>query len=488
MAAMQLTLTTCHAALLARDARFDGRFYVGVSSTGIYCRPVCPARTPLLKNCDFFAHAAAAERAGFRPCLRCRPELAPGTSSVDACDQIAAQAATLIDAGALDSGSLDALAARLGVSSRHLRRVVAEAYGASPVELALTRRLHSAKALLTDTALPVAVIAQAAGFGSQRRLNAAFIERYGLAPGALRKRAAPDNVATVDEHFLLKLAYRPPLAWPQLLAFLSGRGAVGVEAAVAGSYCRTVSIAGHKGWIAASPDLARAQMRVQVSASLLPVLPQLQKRLRQTLDLDAHPQAVAAHLGSDSRLAPIVAAIPGLRVPGAFDGFELGLRAVLGQQVTVKAATTIFGRFASAFGEAISTPYAALTHLSPTAARVAAASQAQVIALGLTGRRAETVLALARACAEGRIALEAGSDIAATTAGLQALPGIGPWTSQYIAMRALRDPDALPTGDLALLKAVGTSNHKILANESESWRPWRAYAALYLWNAAAAGG
>lgn len=485
---MELSLATCHAALGARDARFDGRFFVGVSSTGIYCRPVCPARLPKIAHCDFFAHAAAAERAGFRPCLRCRPELAPGLASMDAPDRIAAQAAARIEAGALDAGSLDELASALGVSSRHLRRVVADAYGASPVELALTRRLHSAKALLTDTRLPVAVVAQAAGFGSQRRLNAAFLQRYGFAPGALRKGAQTEADHSTEDFFTLRLAYRPPLAWPQLLGFLSGRGAAGVEAAVGNRYCRTVRLGGRKGWIAAAPDLARAQMLVQVSNSLLPVLPALRQRLRQTLDLDAHPRAVAEHLASDARLAPSVERLPGLRVPGAFDGFELGLRAVLGQQVSVKAATTLFGRFANAFGERMATPFAALTHLAPTAEPIAQASVQQVIALGLTGRRAETVLALARACADGQLNLSPLSDPQSTVEALLALPGIGPWTAQYIAMRALRDPDAMPTGDLALLKAVGTRNHRELEACSAAWRPWRAYAALYFWNAAAAGG
>ena len=483
---MQLSLATCHAALAARDPRFDGRFYVAVKTTGIYCRPVCPARTPKLENCDFFAHAAAAERAGFRPCLRCRPELAPGHAGMDAPDRLAALAASHIEAGALDEQNLEDLAETLATSSRHLRRVVEAAFGASPVELALTRRLHSAKQLLTDTTLPMAVVAQAAGFGSQRRLNDAFQTRYGLAPTALRKRALP--AVAEDSSFTLKLAYRPPLAWPQLLGFLAGRGAAGVEAAVEGRYCRTVRLGAHTGWIAAAPDEQRAQMRVQVSESLLPALPQLRLRLRQTLDLDAHPQAVAAQLSTAPLLADVVQKIPGLRVAGAFDGFELALRAVLGQQVTVKAATTLFGRFAAAYGEPIATPFAALTHLAPTAEKVAEASHQQIINLGLTSKRAATVLAVAQAVAEGRITLEAGSPIAVTRAALEALPGIGPWTSNYIAMRALRDPDAFPAGDLALLKAAHTTKPKELEALSQAWRPWRAYASLYLWAALAAGG
>jgi len=482
---MALDFDTCYDALKARDARFDGRFFVAVRSTNIYCRPVCPARTPLKRNVDFFIHAAAAERAGFRPCLRCRPELAPGLAPMDAPDRIAQLAAQRIEAGALDEGNAEALAASLQLSSRQLRRVVEASFGVTPVELAQTRRLLLAKQLLTDTRLPMAAIAQAAGFGSVRRFNHLFSTRYGLAPSRLRQRGGDE---VLGESFQIRLPYRPPLAWAHLLGFLTGRGAVGVEATDGGRYLRTVALAGQQGWLTAEPLREGAAMQVTLSASLLPVLPQVLARLRRTLDLDANAAVIDAHLGHDARLAPLVQATPGLRVPGAFDGFELALRAILGQQVTVKAATTLFGRFARRFGVEIATPHAALTHLAPRAEVIAQAAPQQLIDLGLTTRRAETISRMAQAVASGAISLEPGPDPEAVMAAMQQLPGIGPWTAHYIAMRALRHPDAWPDGDLGLLHALKLTSHRELRAAAEPWRPWRSYAALHLWNAAAQGG
>lgn len=482
---MELDLDHCYEALKARDARFDGRFFVGVSSTGIYCRPVCPARTPSKANVDFYPHAAAAERAGFRPCLRCRPELAPGLAPMDAPDRIAQLAAARIEAGALDEGSTEQLAAALGLSSRQLRRVVEARFGVTPVELAQTRRLLLAKQLLTDTRLPMAVVAQAAGFGSVRRFNHLFAGRYGLVPGRLRRGDAEEALA---ESFQLRLSYRAPLAWTQLLRFLAGRGAVGVEAADGVRYLRTVAIGRHQGWLAAEPLKGQTTLQVTLSASLLPVLPQVLARLRRTLDLDANVLVIDAHLACDPRLAAQVKATPGLRVPGAFDGFELALRAILGQQVTVKAATTLFGRFARTFGTPIATPHLALSHLAPRAETVAQASRQQLIDLGLTSRRAETVQRMAEAVASGALLLEPGPDPDAVMVAMQQLPGIGPWTAHYIAMRALRHPDAWPEGDLGLLHALQLSSHRELRTAAEPWRPWRSYAALHLWNGAASGG
>lgn len=482
---MALDLDRCYDALKARDARFDGRFFVAVRSTGIYCRPVCPARTPLKANVDFFVHAAAAERAGFRPCLRCRPELAPGLAPMDAPDRVAQLAAQRIEAGALDEGDAEALAASLHLSSRQLRRVVEASFGVTPVELAQTRRLLLAKQLLTDTRLPMAVVAQAAGFGSTRRFNHLFNHRYGMAPSRLRQRGGDEGLG---ETFSMRLPYRPPLAWGHLLGFLAGRGAVGVEAADHGRYLRTVAVGRHQGWLAAEPAQEGRVITVTLSASLLPVLPQVLARLRRTLDLDANAPVIDAQLGSDARLAPLVCATPGLRVPGAFDGFELALRAILGQQVTVKAATTLFGRFARRFGVEIATPHAALTHLAPRAEVIAEASQQQLIDLGLTSRRAETISRMAQAVASGAISLEPAADPEAVMAAMQQLPGIGPWTAHYIAMRALRHPDAWPDGDLGLLHALKLTSHRELRAAAEPWRPWRSYAALHLWNHAAQGG
>lgn len=482
---MKLDLDTCYDALKARDARFDGRFFVAVRSTNIYCRPVCPARTPLKANVDFFVRAAAAERAGFRPCLRCRPELAPGLAPMDAPDRIAQLATARIEAGALDHGDAEALAVSLNLSSRQLRRVVEASFGVTPVELAQTRRLLLAKQLLTDTRLPMAVLAQAAGFGSVRRFNHLFTSRYGMAPSRLRQQRGAE---VLGETFTLKLGYRAPLAWSHLLGFLTGRGAAGVEAAYDGGYLRTVGIDGHTGWLGAKPAQSSHILQVTLSTSLLPVLPQVLSRLRRTLDLDANAGLIDAQLSLDPRLAMLVRATPGLRVPGAFDGFELALRAILGQQVTVKAATTLFGRFARAFGTEIATPHAALTHLAPRAETIAQASPQQLIDLGLTTRRAETISRMAQAVASGALSLEPGPDPDAVMVAMQTLPGIGPWTAHYIAMRALRHPDAWPDGDLGLLQALQLKSHRELRTAAEPWRPWRSYAALHLWNAAASGG
>lgn len=482
---MELALDTCYDALKARDARFDGRFFVAVRTTNIYCRPVCPARTPHKANVDFFSHAAAAERAGFRPCLRCRPELAPGLAPMDAPDRVARLAAARIEAGALDEGDIEGLAASLQLSSRQLRRVLEASFGATPMELAQTRRLLLAKQLLTDTALPMAVVAQAAGFGSLRRFNHLFRSRYGMAPSRLRQRRVD---AASAESFTLQLAYRPPLAWDPLLGFLAGRGAVGVEAADAGRYLRTVAVGAYAGWLSAQPLAGKPALKVTLSTSLLPVLPEVLARLRRTLDLDANTAVIDAHLADSAELAPLIRATPGLRVPGAFDGFELALRAILGQQVSVKAATTLFGRFARRFGVAITTPHAALTHLAPQARVIAEAPRQQLIDLGLTTRRAETISRVAQAVASGAISLEPGPDADAVMIALQALPGIGPWTAHYIAMRALRHPDAWPEGDLGLLHALRLGSHRELRTAAGPWRPWRSYAALHLWNAAASGG
>jgi len=479
LAVMELDLDHCYQALSARDARFDGAFFVGVRSTGIYCRPICPARTPHKDRCDFFRNSASAERAGFRPCLRCRPELAPGQAAVDSVRRIAQLAAARIEAGALNEGSVDSLAAEFGIGARQLRRAVEAEYGVAPVELAQTRRLLLAKQLLTESRLPVADVAYASGFASLRRFNALFSSRYGLNPTALRRGGAVAAVAADQLH--LKLAYRPPLAWPQLLAFLAGRGAAGVEAVVDGRYLRTVRLGQSRGWIAISDNTDGAALNLDLSPSLLPVLTPLLARLRALLDLDAQPQIIAAHLAQDPRLAAVVARIPGLRVPGAFDGFELALRAILGQQVTVKAATTLFSRFAAKFGEPFTTPFPALTHLSPEASKIAEADLQGLIDLGLTQRRAITIQTLARAFVERRITLQPSLDGEAAMAALQAIPGIGPWTAHYIAMRALRLPDAFPHADLGLCKALGDVKPNAALALSEAWRPWRSYAALYLW-------
>ncbi len=485
---MPLDPDTCHRALSARDRRFDGLFFVGVTSTGIYCRPICTARTPRRDRCVFFACAAEAEAEGFRGCLLCRPEVAPGPGAggpapVDATAALVQAAVSRIEAGALNEGSLDDLAAGLGVSGRHLRRAVTGALGVSPVALAQSRRLALAKHLLHESALPLGEVALSAGFGSLRRFNALFRARFGRAPSAVRRALArPPGEGREAEAISLRLDFRPPLDWPALLAFLAARATAGVEEVhlAAGAWRRTVRLGRHAGWVEVTADPDRPALRARASLSLAGALMPLTARLRALFDLDARPDAVAAHLGRDRRLAAALRRHPGLRVPGAFDGFEAAVRVVLGQQVTVKAATTVSGRLVAALGEPLATPFAGLTRLSPGPEAVAAAGEDRVAALGMPGARARTLLALGRAAADGSVSLERGA-APASLAALQALPGVGAWTAQVVAMRALGDPDAFPASDLAVLKALGTTSPREAEARSARWRPWRSYAVVHLW-------
>lgn len=472
-----------YAALLARDRRFDGRFLVGVTSTGIYCRPVCQVRTPRAANCRFFPHAAAAEAGGFRPCLRCRPELAPGLSAIDAPSRLAWAAARRIDAGALDESGLAGLAARLGITDRHLRRVFSDAFGVCPIDYAQTQRLLLAKRLLADTTLPITEVALTAGFGSLRRFNTLFRERYGLTPSTLR-RGASREPAQGEGGLCFELGFRPPFDWDGLLAFLSARCVAGVEEVAAGTYRRTLRLdsageAPSTGWLAVTlAPAARHAVALTVSPGLQRVLPAVLAGVGRLCDLSCDPQAVALGLG------PLAADAPGLRVPGAIDGFEVAVRAVLGQQVSVKAAHTLAGRVVEAFGEPVATPFTALHHLFPTPARLAELDPAALAALGIVRSRAHTLVTLARAVATGTLDLGPCADVDATLARLQALPGIGPWTAQYIALRALGWPDAWPSGDVVLCKVLGGVSRGEADTLAQAWRPWRSYATLHLWRSA----
>jgi AraC family transcriptional regulator of adaptative response / DNA-3-methyladenine glycosylase II len=482
---MKTEADTLYEALKARDTRFDGLFFVAVSTTGIYCRPVCAVRLPRRERCSFYPSAAQAEAAGYRPCLRCRPELAPGAAATDAVRRVSDRAVARIEAGALADGGLPGLAAEFGLSTRQLRRVIEQEYGVTPIALAQTRRLLLAKQMLTDTRLRIADIAFASGFSSVRRFNHLFRTRYRLSPSDLRRdRAHVRSEACIT----LKLGYRPPLAWIALTAFLVARGAPRSEAMHAERYARSLRINACTGWIAVRPDPRRDLLQVEVAPTLLPVLAPLRTRLRQLFDMDANPGVIDAHLGADPRLAASMAATPGLRVPGALDGFELALRAVLGQQISVKAATTLFSRFTEFFGEALETPFPGLNRLPPTATAIADAGLQPIIERGLTRKRAETVQRLAQAVASGALTLAPTADRDDTLAVLAAIPGIGPWTTQYIAMRALADPDAFPASDLALLKALSVKRGAALDARAEQWRPWRAYAAMHLWHHMAQGG
>ena len=469
----------CYRALRTRDARFDGRFFVGVGTTGVYCRPVCPARTPLSRHCAFFPSAAAAEAKGFRPCLRCRPELAPGHALVDARHRLAQAAAGLIEDGRLEDASLADLARQLGVTDRHLRRVFRQEFGVSPVDYAQTQRLLLAKRLLTDTAMPVLDVAMASGFASLRRFNDLFRTRYRLAPGELRKAAAsrrPTDPLTFD------LAFRPPYDWPAMLAFLRRHAVAGVEAVDDRCYRRSVRLAragrNHEGWITVAPSPGKSSLRVTASASLAGAIPVLLARVKSFLDLACRPDEIAAALGP-------LATHPGIRLPGAMDGFEIGVRAILGQQASMATARTRVGRFVRAFGNPIATPHGGITRLFPTPSRTGALPPADIAALGINLTHAGAIVALARAVASGHVRLDPTVPAGIARAALETIPGIGPWAAEHIVMRALAWPDAFPLPDAALLKAMREPVAARALERAEAWRPWRSYAAVHLWNSRA---
>jgi AraC family transcriptional regulator of adaptative response / DNA-3-methyladenine glycosylase II len=473
---MKLDPDICYQALLSRDARFDGRFFTAVSTTGIYCRPVCPVKTPMRQNCTFFSSAAAAESAGFRPCLRCRPELAPGNSSIEANARLAQSAASQIEDGLLDGFSLSQLAGRLGVTDRHLRRAFKAEFGVSPTRYAQTHRLLLAKRLLTDTSLPIIEVAMASGFGSLRRFNGLMQERYRMSPSTLRRKRGDGES---HDTFTLQLAYRPPLDWDSLLAFLKRRTIEGVECVTQERYRRGVQLerGGHvySGWIEVSPAVRRHTLDVRIDGALVKAIPQILAGVKRLFDLSSHPVDIATALG------PVAQGRPGLRVPGAFDGFEMAVRAILGQQITVKAARTIAGRFAEAFGDPVQTIFPEIRRVFPNPLRIVKCSESDIAELGIVSQRARSIISLARAIVSGGLHLDPGGSVEETVNGLLALPGIGTWTAQYIAMRALSWPDAFPHTDYGVMKAMNEKNPVRVLAAAEKWRPWRAYAVMHLW-------
>lgn len=462
---MTLDPRACYRALRARDRRFDGTFFVAVKTTGIYCRPICPATVPRADRCVFVARAAEAERLGYRACFRCRPELAPGNANVDAISRLVVRAIQAIEGGRLETSSLEELSRELGVSSRHLRRAMEAGIGVSPIEYAQTKRLALAKQLLHDTKLSLTDVAFASGFKSVRRFNDLFRERFGRAPSEVRKsRGARDAAAEI----VLRLEYRPPFAWEALLEFLRARAIGGVETVTGGEYARTVRIGEDTGTIRVRHAAGDAPALVAyVSMSLRARLATIAARLRVLFDLDAQPVAIAEYLSTDERLAKLVAKEPGLRLPGAFDPFETSVRAVLGQQISVTRATGLACRLVERFGS------------FPTAAELARKTAADVRAIGMPLARAETLVRLGRAVDSGDVDLA--GDPEAAIGALVTIPGIGPWTAQYIAMRAMHWPDAFPGADLGVKRALGSDDVRRIERRAERWRPWRGYAVMHLW-------
>jgi len=476
---MELDQRACDRARRSRDARFDGRFFIGVTSTGIYCRPICPARAPKDEHVRYFPSAAAAEAAGFRPCLRCRPEASPGTPAWLGTSGLVSRALRLISEGALDDDGLERLADRLGVTARHLRRLFLRHLGATPLDVALTRRVHFAKKLLDETTLAFHQVALASGFGSVRRFNSQIRRTYARTPTELRRRGRQHGIIDAGR-YRFRLAYRPPYDWEAMLGFLRARAIPGVECVDGTGYRRTIAVEGKSGVLVVSRLESGSALGLEVRFPDPRALLLIVERVRRMFDLGADPAVIAEHLGEDPLLRPLLARHPGIRTPGAWNDFELAVRAILGQQISVRAATTIAGRIASMFGSPVANG-GGLDRLFPTPAQLADAALEQA---GVMPARAETIRSLSRGVVNGTIAFGSGMDGRATVSALRRLPGIGDWTAEYIAMRALGEPDAFPAGDRVLCRMTGSRTARELDRRAETWRPWRAYAVMLLWQRA----
>jgi AraC family transcriptional regulator of adaptative response / DNA-3-methyladenine glycosylase II len=483
---MDLDHDACYRAVKQRDPRFDGRFFTGVKTTGIYCRPICPARTPRKENVTFFPTAAAAQEAGFRPCLRCRPETAPDLGAWRGTSNTVSRALGLIEAGGLDETSLDAFAERLGIGERHLRRLFQQHLGASPIAVAQTRRVLLAKQLIHETKLPMAEIAFAAGFRSIRRFNETFQTLFGRAPRELRRAATEDVPAGLSGKIALLLRYQPPYDWPTVLDFLRRRAITGIEGVTEDRYSRSIALDGAQGSVTVEHAPEANALRATVRFPKLSSLPAIIARLRRVFDLGADPVAIAAHLAQDPVLSPLVKARPGLRVPGNWDGFELAIRAVLGQQITVVAARGLAAKLVAQYGKKLRAPEGTLTHVFPEPKALA---KADLTTLGMPRSRAATLSAIAKAAIAHPQLFEATGDLEEAIERLCAIRGIGEWTAHYIALRQLREPDAFPASDIGLIRAIAKQEGRSFSaaeflSRADPWRPWRAYAAQHLWSAA----
>jgi AraC family transcriptional regulator of adaptative response / DNA-3-methyladenine glycosylase II len=474
---MELDWQICSRARLSRDARFDGKFFIAVlTGSRVYCRSICPAPTAKEKNVRYYPSAAAAAEAGFRPCLRCRPECSPGTPAWLGTPSTVSRALRLIAESGLADGGVEVLAEHLGVGSRHLRRLFLQHLGATPSAVAQTRRLDFAKKLIDETSLPMSEVALASGFGCVRRFNATIRKVYHRTPTQIRRLSRQAGTALENEYFF-RLRFRPPYDWNGMLRFLAPRATPGVEVVESGRYRRSISMNGSHGWLEVSLDGANDGLAVRVQFGDPRSLFLIIERIRAMFDLNADWAAIAQGLAADPVLARRMDASPGMRVPGCWNGFELAIRAILGQQITVKGATALAGRLAKTFGQPFSGP-GGLTHIFPSPEVIA---DADVAGLGMPKARAETIRALARAVSEGRISFEGVIDSQDLLAKMCEIPGIGKWTAQYVAMRALGEPDAFPSGDLGLLHALALNTSRDLEQRAEAWRPWRAYASVYLW-------
>ncbi|UCH94901.1 MAG: DNA-3-methyladenine glycosylase 2 family protein [Candidatus Aminicenantes bacterium] len=480
-------------AMLSRDSRFDGLFFAGVTTTGVYCRPICPAPKPKIKNVVFYSTSAGAENDGFRPCKRCRPDASPGTPAWSGTSATVSQALQLINSGYLDEHPVEQLGAVLGVSDRQLRRLFKTHLGASPYAVALTRRLDFARKLIDETHLAMTDIAFASGFESIRRFNDAVKKRFGESPSELRKAVQKTKTSNgIKNRMVLYLPFRPPLDWWSLLNYLKARQINSVEVIDKDRYCRSFRIAGNPGnreeveehgvfMVTPAEKTSHLVLRLQINGTF--GLMNIVHRVRRLFDLEADPMFISGYLKKDPGLLPILSLFPGLRLPGGWDNFEIAVRAIIGQQVSIRAANTITARLLQRHGTPIDHSFIpGVTHLFPTPRTLASAD---LTGIGLPGKRAGAIRVLAAKAANREIVLEGMMNTKTVKNDLMKIPGIGAWTVEYIAMRALREPDAFPAADLALKQQLQEiSRHEVPGrgmNRPDIWRPWRAYAAMYLW-------
>jgi len=496
---MELDANACYRIIQARDARFDGKFFTGVTSTGIYCRPICPARTPKRENVRFFPCAAAAEAEGFRPCKRCRPETAPGTPAWNGTATTVQSALRFVSAGFLDEHSVTELASLLGMGERHLRRLFVEHLGVAPAAIALSRRAHFAARILRDTDLPVSHVALSAGFGSIRQFNDVFRLVFGEPPGAVRRAHARPQGASgpmgasrskhAERSIELSLAYRPPFQWERMLEFFGARAVRGVEEVTDRAYRRSITVGAAVGTLEVSRKRGAGNVvNVSIKGIEPALLGEAVRRVRRMFDLDADPLTISSHLRRDPRLAPLVNAAPGTRIPATWDPFEAAVRAVIGQQISVAGAITIAGRLAERHGRPVDGG-GTITRAFPRPADLA---HADLSGLGIPAARARTLTAIARAALAGRLRLDGYAPTDQIGADLVAIPGIGPWSAQYVSLRGFGEPDAFPESDLGIRKALDSLGYprasKRRKTAVERLAPWRGYAALYLWSTLASGG
>ena len=468
---MGINHNECYRFLQERSCKHDGIFFVGVSSTRIYCRSFCPAKTPKSENCTFFLSAAAAEKAGYRPCLRCVPDKNPDNARIQLVSTLSTNAFNRIQDGALIHDTVSDLASQLGTSAQNLSSCLLRDYGASPMELSRHRQLQICRRLLTETNLSWEVIASIAGFKSTASACRAFESVKGFSPVELQAKSSKRIKTSIK----CEIAYCPPLDWTSLLTFISGHSACGMEVIDGATYIRTVQMGNQSGWIIISNNEEKNTLQVEISETIAPFFQQITSRIKLLFDLTANPAEISLQLGD------VAVAKPGLRLPGAFNGFEVAIRIVLGQQISVQAAKTIGYRLVRTFGQPIDTPFTNLTHLWPTPAALAQASVEAIMALGIVRRRAETIRSISNEIMEGRLHLDGSSSVEETLEKLIAIPGIGEWTAQCISMRALGNKDAFPHTDLGLMKALNEKNKKRILDIAEAWRPWRAYGAMHLW-------